>query len=234
MGPCAASWKSRIAGIRLGHHEVARHPVAVHRDLRLRQRRGDQRVADLLPGLAVALAPRDAVLARHAPVGEQLQLAPQHRLVVRRQRIAGHAQLPLHEGGDGVAHQLVGLRCRGRGQRVQVQLLPEVVEQQEALPFVGGQDLWPVQAGGRDQAGDPDERPHVLLRRRRVHHNPARSAVGVDAQVATKAGVGRGGAQRGRLQAVVADQRRQPLLEGRLALRVGPGDGGGRGGGGHG
>ena len=53
-----------------------------------------------------------------------------------------------------------------------------------------------VQAGGGDQPGDVHERPHVFLRRRRVHHDEAgAAAVAIDAEVAAKAGVARRRAQ---------------------------------------
>ena len=91
--------------------------------------------------------------------------------------VAGTLQLPGDEGGDRVAHQEVGaaqVAARLRSlQRLEVELAAEVVEEEEAVLRVRCEDARGVQAGGRDQAGDVDERPDVFLRRRRVHHDDA-------------------------------------------------------------
>jgi hypothetical protein len=164
------------------------------------------------------------MFASDAPVGKQLQLAPQHRVVVRRQRVARHLGLPLHERGNGVAHQRVGLLRAGVGKRIEIERAAEVGEQQEAALDVGSQHLRPVQAGLLNELRDLDEGPHVFLRRRRVHDHQARPRACVDAQVAAKARIGRRSTQGVAAQSVLRCQRRQPALEVHLALRVGPGD----------
>src|SRR3990167_11295082 len=84
-----------------------------------------------------------------------------------------------------------------------------------------------MEAGGRFAPRHVDERPHVLLRRRRVHHDAAAAVGAAHAQVAAEAGIGRGGRQRGQVQSLGQRQRGGPAPEGRFTRRVGPGDGGG-------
>ena len=125
------------ARVRIGDHQVPRHPVAVNGDDRLRQRGGDELVAGLVPGRLFRRAPGDAAFARHAPVGKERELAAQQRVVVRRQRRRRHLELPGDEGGDRVAHQAVGAaqvaaRLR-RLQRLEIELAAEVVEEEKAV-----------------------------------------------------------------------------------------------------
>lgn len=69
----------------LAEHQVARHIVAMDEHPRLLQRAAYQQVADPLPaGQRLALQ-FHAEVAGQVPVGEQLQLAAQHRFVVGRQ-----------------------------------------------------------------------------------------------------------------------------------------------------
>jgi hypothetical protein len=232
-GPAHRVLEVQDAGVRVGQHQVARHPVAVHRDHRLRQRAVDQQAAGPVPDRALGRAPGEAELALHAPVGEQRQLARQQRLVVGRQRVGRHAQLPANERVQRIAHQAVGQRRVGvtrLAQGVQVEPPAEVAQQQEALRSVALEHTRRVQPGLRDQSGDVHEGAHVLLRRRGVHDDEAGVPAlipALDAQVAPEARVGRGRRQRGRLQRVARADRRQPAFEGGAPVRVGPGDGGG-------
>ena len=211
-----------MPGLGVGDHQVARHPVAVHRHGRLRQRAVDQCAADLLPASRLGSAPGNAEFALHAPLGKQRQLACQQRFVVGRQGHCRHLQLPLQQRGDGVAHQPVGLRRAGRLQRAEVQLGTQVAEQQEALLRIVFQHLRPVQPGIADELRHLHERAHVFLRRRCVHDDAA-ALCRFDAQVAPEAGIGRCRRQRVGPQAVPGGDRLQPAFEGRAALRIGPG-----------
>ena len=103
------------------------------------------------------------MLALHAPVGEQLQLAAQQRVVIGRQAAGIGLRLPAHQCRNGVAHERVGLRGRGRAQRVEVQALAEVAQQQKALCHVLRQHFRGIQAGAAMQLGDVHERPHVFM-----------------------------------------------------------------------
>ena len=60
------------AGHRIRHHQVSRHEVAVHDDLRLSNARGEQ-VADLIPDLFLFGIERRAAVMLHVPLGEEGQ-----------------------------------------------------------------------------------------------------------------------------------------------------------------
>ena len=200
------------AGVRRGHHQVARHPVAMHRDGRLGQRAGHEPVAQRGPRRTLALVPGDAVLALDAPDGEQVELAPQQRVVVGRQLARVAARLPLDQRGDRVAHQRIGFACRRLAQRVEVEPAAEVGEQQEAALDVGLEHARRVQRSAFEQRGDVDERAHVFLRRRGVHDDERR-VVRVDPEVTPKAGVAGGRAQGRRPQSVTCRDAVEPLFE---------------------
>jgi hypothetical protein len=142
--------------------------------------------------------------------------------------------LPDDEGGDGVAHERIGPAGVARRlralQRREVELVAEIVEEEKTVVRVGFEDARAVQAGLGDQAGDVDERPHVLLRRRRVHDDDAAAALEVGAQVAAKARVARRRPEAGDDQAARRGDRGEPGGEGVPARRVGPGNRGRQGG----
>ncbi len=135
----------------------------MHGHLRLGQRAVDQALADRRPHVLLLGRPHDAEFARHAPVGKQLDLAPQQRVVVRRQRGAVAAQLPLDQRGDGVAHQRVGAGTVGLAQRGQVLGVAQVVQQQETLLQVLFEHARAVQPGAADQAADAHEGGDAVL-----------------------------------------------------------------------
>ena len=230
-----------MPGFGVGDHQVARHPVAVHGDARLRQRAGDEQVAGVRPTSRCSSALQvDAALASDAPVGEERELAPQQRVVVRRQRRAGDLRCQTTSAAiasriSASARRSVAARLRGL-QRVEVELAAEVVEQQEAVLGVRLEHARRVQAGGADQAGDVDERPHVLLRRRRVHHDDAAAVVA--RRRASSGGSSRRSRPARRLAATTRVARRRPRRARRRTPRRGPGrsrrSGGRRGGRGHG
>jgi hypothetical protein len=176
-----------MPGLGSAHHQVARHPVAVHghggwaRALATGARRSR------VPGAAAPHRPGDAVFALHAPVGNSCQLASAAGLVVGRQHVAGTcaASAP---APHRVAHQLVGLagwrlqragRGCGPGRSAAGSLAPR-----------RGQHRGACRPARCDQAGDVHERPHVLLRRRRVHHDQTVVHAAVEPKVAAKARVG--------------------------------------------
>ena len=215
-----------MPGFGIGDHQVARHPVAVHRDRRLRQRAGHQQVAQRRPTWRCsALAPRDAELALHAPVGEQR--SSRRSSASSYGGSASPGTVRCHCTSAAIASRIRRSACAGSAcaspAALEVQRAAEVAQQQEALRLVGGEHVRRMQAGGLDRAGDVDERPHVFLRRRRVHHDEAAPASTIDAEVAPEARVGR---CRPRLAASSA--WRAPAapasVEGGCAVRVGPGD----------
>ena len=121
----------------------------MHGHARLRQRAGHQVVAHAIPDLVLRRGPADAEFALHAPLRKQRQFAAQQLVVEGWQRRARHALLPLQQGLKGVAHQRVG--TPGVAQGVEVELVAQVGQQQEALVLVRGQHRRRVQAGGLDQ-----------------------------------------------------------------------------------
>jgi hypothetical protein len=78
-----------------------------------------------------------------------------------------------------------------------------------------------MQAGGGEAGGDRDEGTHVLVRRRRVHHDQRRSARG-EPEVAAKARIARRRRERRRIEPVRGDERSEPALECGAAAGVGP------------
>ena len=186
-------------------------------------------------------APGDAALARDAPVGKERELAAQQRVVVGRQRRRRRRlRCQAHQRGDRVAHQA---RRRGRGRRspaascsaCEVELAAEVVEEQKAVArrLPRGR----AARAGRRRAirrGDVDERPHVFLRRRRVHDDRRcrrrcgrRGSSGESWRRSTPAAASRRSTR-------VARRRRAPSQASKAsrARGVGPGDGGSGGEGG--
>jgi hypothetical protein len=69
--------------------------------------------------------------------------------------------------------------------------ITQIGEQIETAPDIGAQNLRHVQADVQQQCSDLEERCHVLLVRRRIHDDVAGIA-GMHAEIAAKAGVGRG------------------------------------------
>ena len=187
----------------------------------------------------VAARPRRSRRRRTRAPRTSRERAPARAAAGRRRRAAaprvGTLRCQRTQGGDGVAHQRVGTRRSRRRpaascSAAQVEPRAEVVEQQEAVADVGLEHARRVQAGLRDQAGDVDERPHVLLRRRRVHHDDAAAAAR-----GRRAGSGESwrrsrpaaGSRRSR---PCAARPRRARRRRRAARRIGPGDGGRRGG----
>ena len=80
-------------------------------------------------------------------------------------------------------------------------LRANVVEQHEALRLVPRQDAWGIQAGVEHQAGDAHKGFAVFFVGRGVHDD-ARALGRVNAEIAPKAGIGRGRAHGGGQHAV--------------------------------
>lgn len=207
-------------------HEVARHEVAVHVDLWRREVVRDDGVEGLLQCLRLRGIEREAFVLRQVPVGKELQLAAQQGVVVGRQHTGFGGQLPGQQRVQRLhVARVVGLRPLGVD-AVEHGLVAEVAQQHEALRFVPSQDLGHQQAGLAQQTGHVHEGLAVLLRRWRVHHDQAAAGLRVQAQVAAKARVGRGGAQGAGQQAQAGGQRLYPGVKGGFPNRIGPGDGG--------
>ena len=221
------------AGVRVGRPSGF---AASSRDAR--RRRGCARAPPTSRSQAscqVAVSPRvqvDAALARDAPVGKERELAAQQRVVVRRQGRGRHLALPDDERGDRVAHQASA--------RAQVAGRLRVPAARRGRARCRGRRAGGSRARRRPRAraaraarraaiseATCDERPHVFLRRRRVHDDDAAAADAIGAEVAAKARVARRRAQRADDDAVARADTRQPGGERVGARRVGPGDDGG-------
>ena len=174
--------------------------------------------------LLLRLAQHQLAVLRHVPIGEQGQLAAQQSVVVGRQHAGARSQLPLQQRVGGLAVPGCGALRIGGVKPFDDGVLAEVREQQEAVRAVPVEHLRDVQAGLLHQALHLHERGAVFLVGRRVHHDVA-GLEAIDAQVAAKAGVGRGQAQGLGPQAVGGRQGREPLGALRLALFVSPGNG---------
>ena len=127
----------------------------------------------------------------HVPFGEQLQLAPQQRLIVTGQRLRDRAALKCDQRLDGIGEQSVGI---GLVDHVKIGMPPEIIEQQEAVLQIARQHHRHVDACVREQPGDLHEGPAVFLRWRCIHHDQAVHAVR-PTEIATKTGVAAGRAQ---------------------------------------
>ena len=202
----------------------------------------DQQVAGVAARSPCSVGgPGHAALARDVPVGEQRQLAPQQRVVVGRQRRrAGTLLLPVHQRARSrraSARRRAPRRARASAAASQVELRAEVVEQQEAVRDVARQHARHVQAGCCIRPATCDERAHVLLRRRRVHHDagcrpPARRCAGSgeSSRRPTRAAgwraQGRGGRRSGASQRSKAARRRASAQETASGTDGGVGRGG--------
>ena len=218
----------RLAG-GIAQHQVARHEVAVHIHLR----RGQIALHDQVErGLQhLVLLGRELVLAvlRHIPLGEQLQLAAQQRLVIGRQHLRSRGQLP---GQQHIQRpQVVRLRRLGLlgVEGAYHGGVPEVGEQHEAVGFIPLQHARCMQAGFFHQPRHMHEGVAVFLLGRCVHDDAGRlPGSPLDAQITAEAGVGAGDLQRVRLQAVARGHAGQPGIEQGSTGGIGPADGRGR------
>jgi len=239
MGPASGVLEVQDAQVPgCGHHQVARHPVAMHRHHGLGQGAVDQQPADALPLGLLLGRPGDAELLADAPLRKELELLLEHPLVKGRQLACRHMCLQSHERGQRRAHQPVCPAARSRGwvvlQRLQVRCPAQVLQQQEPFRFVAAQHLRSMQLRLPYQPGDVHEGPDVRQRRWRVHDDEGAGltvALPFNPQIAPEAGVCGGQRQRLQAQPPVPLQAGQPVLESRSALRMGPIDGaGGHGG----
>ena len=223
-----------MPGLGVGDHQVARHPVAVHRDLRLREGARHQAVAGVGPGRGLLAAPGDAAFARHAPVGKERQLAAQQRVVVGRQRRARDA-CPARRRGR--RWRRASARRPGRCRRWPARSAAprgraRCRDRREGESRGPGRPRERAARAGRPAAIRPAtwmNGPHVFLRRRRVHDDDAAAAFEVGAQVAAKAGVARRRPQARDDQAARRARPRRARRRRRAAGRVGPGNGGRQG-----
>ena len=171
-----------MPGFGVGDHQVSRHPVAVHGDDRLRQRGGDELVARLVPGrLSRPRSRRRRIRASTHQSGKSASSRRSSASSYGGSAAAGTLSCQVTSAAIASrirrsARRSVAARLRGL-QRMEVELAAEIVEEEKAVAGVGLEDARGVQAGGRDQAGDVDERPDVFLRRRRVHDDDAAAAL---------------------------------------------------------
>ncbi len=176
------------ARVGLAEHQIARHIVPMDEHPRLLQRAAYQQVADPFPaGQRLALQ-LHAEVAGQVPVGEQLQLAAQHRFVVGRQDTGDIDLLEGDQRIQGRFEQLVGIPGM---KHVEVGLPAQVTEQQETVLQILGENPRHMHAGSGEQSGDLDERSAVFLGRRRVHHHQA-AVPSLPAEITTEAGVATG------------------------------------------
>ncbi len=204
------------------HHQVAHHEVAVHVHAGGRQVLRHDGVEGAGQRGLLRIGQRGLAVAGDVPVGKELQLAAQQRLVVGRQHTGARGALPVDEQIHGL--QVPGVRGGrvGRVQALDGGLRAQVGQQHETVRFVPGQDLRHAQAGRLQQRLHLHERAAVFLVGRRVHDDAAGAINSVQAQVAAKARVRGRRAQGLGPQLERGGQRGQPGVEGCLAGRVGP------------
>ena len=153
-------------------------------------------------------------MARYVPVREELHLAPEERLVVRRQLCSPGSELPADQRVGGIREERSGIAGI---ELLQVRARAQIGEQEKTLAQVLRMHLRRVHAGVAQQRRDVHERSAILLFRRRVHRDVARAVVERGAEVAAKACVfGR----RRQREARAAELRRKPALQ-RIATKVG-------------
>jgi hypothetical protein len=195
------------AGIGLAHHEIARHVVAVHIHPRLRQRPPDNESGHFGQRLSLRRREFQPQMPADVPLGKQVALAAEQRLVVRRQHVVAARSLPLQQRLDRIAEQPV--RVTGiEIERGEIGRVTKVREQQEPALQVLRHHFRRMHACRAQELRNPHERPAILARRRGVHGDP-RAAFRRHAKVAAKAGVGRGRSQR----VGGAETRREPAAQ---------------------
>ena len=200
------------ARVRLAHHEVARHVVAVDEDPGLREIRGDDQGESALERLALRWREGRAQVAADIPVGEELELAPQQRRIVRRQLVGSAGELPFHDRVGRVGKEAI---CDGpvRGaQRFEVRGGPEIGEQQETPREVLLEHARCIETRVGEQTCDVNERPAVLFLRRSVHGDERGHAVARErhAEIAAEARIGGRGRER---EVPVGKALGEPALE---------------------
>ena len=163
-----------------------------------------------------------ALVLDQIPLGEQLHLAAQQRLVIRWQHTGFGGQLP----GQQCVHRLhvqvkIGLRLLAVDD-LHHGLPAQIGQQHEALGLVPGQHLGCVHTGIHHHLGHFGKRPAVLFVGRCVHDDAA-ALGGINAEIAPETGVGRGQSQRLNGQLVGGRHADQPGVEGRLARCIRPG-----------
>ena len=102
------------AGIGLAHHEVARVVVAVHEHARLREVVREHAREHALERGALRVVERAPEVARDVPVGEEIELAPQERFVVRRQLAFARGALEARQRVERVEYSACALPASRR------------------------------------------------------------------------------------------------------------------------
>ena len=207
-------------------HQVARHEIAMHKDSGRRQVGLHDQGEGLVQRVLELALHRHAAVPGQVPLGKERELALQQRRIVGRQHAGPGRELPADQRID----RLLVARPVGVGivrvDHVEHRLRTEVVEQQEALGLVPVEHLGRGHAGFAQQLRYLHEGLAVLLVGRRVHHDArGRGAVGIDAEIAPEAGVGRCQPDAVGPQAMDRRNAREPAREGLRALRIAPCDG---------
>ena len=118
------------------------------------------------------------------PLGKEIQLAAQERLVVRRQLARAGRELPADECVARVTHQRTGV-CRVQLREIGARA--EIREQQEARAEILRVHFGRVHARVVQQPCDAHEGPAVLLFRRRIHRHETAAILEAGAKVAAEA-----------------------------------------------
>ena len=164
----------------------------MHIDLRLAQVAVQQQLLHGIPQALLVGAKLALQHPRNIPVGEQGQLAAQHRLIVLGQHTGPTGQLPADQAADGASEQALAL-CITYPllQILQVGLSAHVLEQQKALLQVLGKNARHAHTRPLQQAGNANKGFTVLVHRRCIHDDQAALAR-LPTEVAAKTGVGAG------------------------------------------
>ncbi len=133
---------ARIVGA-VEHHQVARVPVAVHEDARLREVVRQQPFEGIVQRRAGGVVEDEAAMALDVPLRIQVEFACEQRAIVFGKHVDAACCLHAHECFACIAHQCVDTRVASAAflQSLQVGGRAEVLQQQEAAVEIGGEHL---------------------------------------------------------------------------------------------
>jgi len=203
---------------RLEQHQVAGMIVAVHEHLRLRKRRADQELAGIRNNGPLLLRQLQSKVARAEPLRHERHLALERSAVIGVELRGGRRAfgLDLREHIERIGVQRLGI-VPGREPR-EIQRRAQILDEQQPARRVHLVHVRHVDPEGLEHPTHGEIRAHVLVCRRRIHHDVG-AACGKCAEIAPKAGVARG-----RLEALRGELEiaREPLVdqcEARIGLR---------------
>jgi hypothetical protein len=129
-----------------------------------------QRRKRLLPGGTIGIRVDRQIDRRRVPFGEKRHLAQIFRHVVGAQR--GGGRVPVERGGQIDRLRIYQLLARGiGGDHLCHAGISEILNQDEPLIEIARQDGRRGEAQPGEMPGDVQERPGILVRRRRVHQH---------------------------------------------------------------